>query len=502
MNTNTNREFDLYIERLNVQDILSYAGYKFIRKDGFKYPCFQRIDNDGRRVRGDKFIITQGGKCCFQPPVMRSYNVISLIKEHPEMFPEGAQGLRGASLINAICRKLLNMDLTQQETVGFQDCFKPTKPFDISIYQLKRYDKDDAKNQSVFDAYFKNRGLGVRTQQAFKESFYIATHKLDNGKSITNLSFPLSIPGKEGVVGFEERSKVGLDGKSRYKGKARGSNGSEGMWIASPQKTKLSEAKRVFVFESAFDAMAFYQMLTGKDSNLDAKDKKELQSAVFISTGGNPCYGQINGLINAAPKATFHLGFDNDMAGKQFEKNFRGIAYKLSPVHPFNVSEDMKPFIETFKDEIKSTDTLKKIGEEQYNALPQDLKDLYLKYDTARKEEMQARYSPLLSLSEKDSATNKLHEAQNTFYTTLFEKLNIKEDQDLGGVKIVREEPSEGYKDFNDELLGMADNNKRGGTMTYTVGTGEDLDNDGREDTALQEENFEDKKRQHHARRF
>ena len=38
----------------------------------------------------------------------------------------------------------------------------------------------------------------------------------------------------------------------------------------------------------------------------------------------------MQGLINSAPSATFHLCFDNDMAGRQFDKNFRAIASKLS----------------------------------------------------------------------------------------------------------------------------------------------------------------------------
>ncbi|MCQ2220446.1 MAG: toprim domain-containing protein [Prevotella sp.] len=499
---NSKEEFNLYIDRLNVQDVLSYAGYKFIRKEGLKYPCFQRIDSDGRRVRGDKFIVTQGGKCCFQPPVMRSYNVISLIKEHPEMFPESAQGLSGASLIHGVCRKLLNMDLSNTETYGFKDLFKQPKPFDISIYELKKFDKDDGKNVSAFDAYFKNRGIDSITRYAFRDSFYLASHQIDNGMTITNLSFPLTIPRKEGVVGFEERSRVGMDGKSRYKGKARGSNGSEGMWIASPENTKLSETKRVFIFESAYDAMAFYQMLTGKDSNLDDKDKKELKSAVFVSTGGTPAYGQMNGLIKNAPNATFHLGFDNDMAGKQFEKNFRDIAYKFSPLCIDNVPSDMKPFIASFGEQIKSTEMLKHIDDNQIDFLPQDLRDLYLKYDKARFEAIEYNSSPYLCKEDKEEASVKSHEAFETFKTALFEKLNVKDGQELGGVKIVREEPSEGYKDFNDELLGINESNKRGGTMTHTVGTGEDLDNDGREDTALQEEEFEDKKKHHHGRRF
>lgn len=65
-----------------------------------------------------------------------------------------------------------------------------------------------------------------------------------------------------------------------------------------------------------------------KDSRLDYKARQELKSAVFISTGGNPSYGQIQGVVKAAPGATFHLGFDNDLAGKQFVFNFESIVQR------------------------------------------------------------------------------------------------------------------------------------------------------------------------------
>ena len=48
--------YQLYLDRLNVQDILYYAGYRQNRRDGLRYPSFSRVDSDGRRVRGDKFI--------------------------------------------------------------------------------------------------------------------------------------------------------------------------------------------------------------------------------------------------------------------------------------------------------------------------------------------------------------------------------------------------------------------------------------------------------------
>ena len=93
------------------------------------------------------------------------------------------------------------------------------------------------------------------------------------------------------------------DGKT-FKGKAAGSNGSLGLWIASPSGTSLKDADRVLLFESAYDAMAYWQLHRSSD--------RELRKAVFVSTGGNPTRGQMQGLIRTAPGASFHLCFDND----------------------------------------------------------------------------------------------------------------------------------------------------------------------------------------------
>lgn len=109
---------------------------------------------------------------------------------------------------------------------------------------------------------------------------------------------------------------------------ATGTNASEGVWIASPKNTSLKDAQRVYVFESAYDAMAFYQLQMRKESGLDKEGRQDLKAAVYVSTGGNPSYGQIQGLLKAAPQATFHLGFDRDIAGRQFVANFIDIANK------------------------------------------------------------------------------------------------------------------------------------------------------------------------------
>ena len=80
MNTDTNEvSYDDYLSRINIQELLRDAGYVHYRRDGIRYPTYVRLDSEGRRIRGDKFIVTANGKCCFHPPELKRYNVLSYI---------------------------------------------------------------------------------------------------------------------------------------------------------------------------------------------------------------------------------------------------------------------------------------------------------------------------------------------------------------------------------------------------------------------------------------
>lgn len=124
---------------------------------------------------------------------------------------------------------------------------------------------------------------------------------------------------------MEERSRPNAQGVTSYKGMARNSNAAEGLWFASPRDTSLDKATDVYWFESAFDAMAYYQLtkehikesihgyeqMQSEGSNSgDAEmreledELKELNKAVFVSTGGNPSLGQMRGMIDATIKPT------------------------------------------------------------------------------------------------------------------------------------------------------------------------------------------------------
>lgn len=458
--------YDDFLNRLGIQDVLLDAGYHLNKRDGLRYPSYVRTDSDGRRVRGDKFIVTQNGKCCFQPPQQKVYNVISFIKEHPELFAENKSGVSADRLVNLVCNRLLNQPI-EDISARITEPRKDSKPFSLNDYDIHKFNPQDRETQKKFYPYFKYRGIDLYTQYAFHRYFCLATKHHPDGLSFANLSFPLVLPKEpDKTVGFEERGRPKMDGSGGYKGKAEGSNSSEGLWIASPGGTGLKEAKSVYVFESAYDAMAFYQLRMGQDKGQDAGRQRDFKPAVYVSTGGNPGVGQMQGLINAAPQATFHLGFDNDMAGKQFAANFEDIARKTGPVSPDRTPADMRPFIESFDRPLRTTKDLFGIEDEQYAELPKPLQELYLKYDSAMEEAMEYHYSPLVCKEDKQEAAETMNKTYRDFKTALLERLHLQDGQDLSPVEIVREMPSKGYKDFNDELLGKMQLSQAGGFKT------------------------------------
>ena len=97
------------------------------------------------------------------------------------------------------------------------------------------------------------------------------------------------------------------------------------MWIAQLNSHRsdvgfnipLSGVKDVYWFESAFDAMAFYQI-----EKKETVAYADLGNAVFVSTGGTPSIRQFAGMQEQTPDANHHLCFDRDQAGQLYAVNF------------------------------------------------------------------------------------------------------------------------------------------------------------------------------------
>lgn len=68
------------------------------------------------------------------------------------------------------------------------------KPFDITDYEIHRFNPQDRDTQKKFYPFFKHRGIDLYTQYAFHRDFYLATKVREDGTRYTNLAFPMSLP--------------------------------------------------------------------------------------------------------------------------------------------------------------------------------------------------------------------------------------------------------------------------------------------------------------------
>lgn len=309
--------YEDFKNRLSIKTLLEDAGYQFNPRDGLRNPVYVKMDGNGRRVHGDKFIVRHGAYC-FKPPENRCYNVISFIKEHPEMFADYKPGMDLNRLVNLVCNRLLNNPTVYKQYDIKED--RPAQVFDESLYEMHRYDVNDWPSRQKFYPFFKDRGLDLKTQAAFADYFVLAKNMgREDGKQYTNLSFLFRIPSDEKkIVGFEERGRTRQDipNAKTHKGKASGTNSVEGLWFANLSGKPLADAERVLWFESAYDAMAYYQI---------HREKGEDTKGVYASTGGSPGGKQFSGLIAACPKAVHHLCFDHDHAGQMYACTFAAV---------------------------------------------------------------------------------------------------------------------------------------------------------------------------------
>lgn len=429
--------YDDFLRRLTIQDVLIDAGYRLNRRDGLRYPSYVRTDSDGRRVRGDKFIVTANGQCCFQPPQQKLYNIISFIKEHPQFFAEYQPGMASDRLVNLVCNRLLNQPIPERETRIIQPR-RDIRPFNIDDYDIYKFNPQDRETQKKFYFFFKHRGIDLYTQYAFHRDFCLATRHRPDGQSYTNLAFPLRLPrDTEKIVGFEERGRAKMDGSGSYKGKAEGSNSSEGLWIGSPAGTALGDATHIYWFESGYDAMSYYQ--------LHQKDNKDLRKAVFVSTGGTPTVEQMRGVIACTRSARQHICFDTDAAGREFADNLKKEIHRI-------VKSDIESTPER-KAYLASIPAGGGIGEGDTDLLPDAVRTSYMKYESAWEDAMSMHYSGLCHPDDVQDQVNIKDGHYQVFRQGLRDFLGLDERSDT---RLVREEPMPPYKDWNEELLARA----------------------------------------------
>ena len=266
---------------------------------------------------------------------------------------------------------------------------------------------------------------------------------------------------------------------------AAGSNATEGLWIASPSGEALDKAKDVYWFESAYDAMAFYQLTKNElknDKNQDSeKELSLLDKSVFVSTGGNPSIHQFKGMIAETSEANHHLCFDRDRAGQMFAINFaltkagktfnthvtpKGMLivvdttdkYQRHELNPeqfefYRLLKILGADTQTQRSEMteymQSLRNKEDVFSGDEDLLPADLLKAYAKYESACEEYHSAKYSRLVCKEDLEDMGDELKTSYEAYKAAM--KSAVSQYESTGHT--IYQPCEKEYKDWNDQLL-------------------------------------------------
>lgn len=175
--------------------------------------------------------------------------------------------------------------------------------FDAERYEVQPLNKEN--HHWLLD----KRGLSKSCVSDFGDNIVLIKDLKQKNFDGFNIGFPYKNPDTNEITGYEIR------GGNSFKSKAAGTDSSHSFWFAEFGSTG-SGITNVYLFESSFDAMAFYQL---------NKAKLALTPFSLVSMGGSFTHNQLEGIRKRFPSAKIWDCFDNDLAGQVFAKNL--VAY-------------------------------------------------------------------------------------------------------------------------------------------------------------------------------
>lgn len=223
-------------------------------------------------------------------------NLISFVANRLDSFTHA--GGTGFQAVNDILSRYLG-DSYEHKVVAQKVAINKVNSFDI-----KKYNIEPAKI-SDFPFLLNARKLSTNTIQDFI-SIYAIYKVQDREKSFYNCGFPFRKPGRIEISNFELRNHNRLTNVG-YKGFCVGGDKSSSSWVAA--FTNKESITDVFFFESAIDAMSFYEL----------KEITKNNTYAFVSLGGNIGRKQIENIRNEYPNAVLHFCFDNDTQGNIYD---------------------------------------------------------------------------------------------------------------------------------------------------------------------------------------
>lgn len=280
--------------RVGVDDIAYALGYRLDRKAGVgKY--IELVLGEGRDRR-DTIIVSNRSDKASQVYFRRDGSkgdVITLIKENLSSFI--VSGKDDWQKVAKVMARFANVPEPQfREDREYVRAAGNSHVFDGSRYEVRPVDPQ------YIPKIFSQRGISDDTVRCLAPFLSLIRDTRNENFNGFNIGFPYTESAESGIKGYEIRGMGG------YKSKAAGTNSSSAAWVADLSGGNPENVRAIYFCESAFDAMAFFQLHRAR---LDT-------DIALVSLGGTFSDGQILKAMERFPNAKAFDCFDNDIAGR------------------------------------------------------------------------------------------------------------------------------------------------------------------------------------------
>ena len=280
--------------RVGIDDVAYALGYRLDRKAGVgRY--IELVLGDGQN-RQDTIIVSNRRDKASQTFFRRDGSkgdVVTFIRENINSF--NVFGKDDWQKVAKVMARFANMPEPEfKEDREYVRAATIHQSFDESRYEVKPIDLNRIPR------LFSQRGISDETVRTLAPFVSLIRDTKNENFDGFNIGFPYTDSAQSSPKGYEIRGMGG------YKSKAAGTNSSSAAWVADLSGDNSYLVKSVFFFESAFDAMAFYQV-----------NKAQLNDKIaLISIGGTFSDKQITNTMERFPNARAFDCFDNDLAGR------------------------------------------------------------------------------------------------------------------------------------------------------------------------------------------
>ncbi len=285
-------DFNDYRAKITIAEMAEYLGYTKISGPNARYLEYAL---GSRQMPEDKIIIYPNGKAYFscKGDINDKGDLTKFVLYRLNKFSNCTQsGYKG---VNEVLSKYLGNDLKTASPTRIDTTQRKNITFDINRYSPRLLTK------TTFNYLNKTRYLSPKTIEDFSSRLLVYSVGAKE-----NAGFPFRKPGQMEILNFEMRNYDAVQNVN-FKGFCLGGDKSNSCWIAN--FVPFDKVTEVYLFESAIDAMSFYEI----------NHFNKNTTCAFISIGGNVTQSQIVSIKSVFPNVKWNCCFDNDGAGNGFD---------------------------------------------------------------------------------------------------------------------------------------------------------------------------------------